>query len=163
MRSGDERLWDIVTKAGIGASLSSEELGYAEAALRSPLALDRSNACEALLRRSTSDTQRAAAFEALEALCLASADEDYVVILLNAMLYTRNFAFRSPSRIRDFLVRSGRSRNGHIRTNAVELIEPIARGGDREALDLIKGLARDENANVRSNALLSLRNLGVSP
>ena len=162
MHTGDPLLWDIVVKAATGGVPSVEELLYAEAALGSPVALDRANACEAILRRSTLKTQRTAALTVLESLCLASENEDYVVVLLNAMLYARNLTFRNPSRMRDFVLRSVRSPKAPIRTNAVELVEQLARAGDRQSLDALRALTRDPDSNVRSNAIVSLRNLGAS-
>jgi len=160
MCTGDKKLWDIVDKAGTTSCLSAEELAYAELHLKSSLPEDRANACEAILRCSRSHAQRAAAVLALEELCLNSADEDYVMTLLIALMYARTAVFSNPVGMRQFVMRSGRSPKSHIRADAADAVWVLAKADDREAVELLRSLTIDEDEGVRGNAVYYLKKLG---
>ncbi len=161
MVPGDERLWDIWYKAGTTGYLNAEELAYAEGHLRSSIAQDRANACEVMLRCSRSHAQRAAAVKALEELCLDSAaDEDHVMTLLIALMYARTAGFSNPTGMRQFVMRCGRSSKYYIRADAADAVWVLAKVGDREAVELLRSLASDEDEAVRSNGRYYLKKLG---
>lgn len=80
--------------------------------------------------------------------------------LLVALMYARKAAFSNPVGMRQFVMRSGRSPKYYIRANAIDLVEVLAKGGDRDALELLKSLANDEHMTVRNNAVISLRKFG---
>jgi hypothetical protein len=160
MHTGDERLWDICDKAGTTSQLNAEELTYAEAHLTSEVLDDRANACEAILRCSRLPAQRAAAVRTLEALCLNSTDELYVMTLLTALMYARTTVFSNPVGMRHFVMQSGRSQKNYIRADATDAVWVLAKAGDQEALELLRSLASDEDEGVRGNVFYYLKKLG---
>jgi hypothetical protein len=160
MDSSDERLWDIVDKAASTSFLSAEELAYAEESLKSPIPVNRANACEAILRCSRAQAQREAAVRTLEELCLNSAEQDYVMTLLIALMYARTAVFSNSMGMKLFVMRLGHSSKYYFRANATDSVWVLAEAGDRDAVQLLRLLANDEDERVRKNASYYLRKLG---
>jgi hypothetical protein len=155
-----ERLWEITEKAGHSIPLSADELGFAESCLTAPDSGVRANACEVIFRASESPQAKSLALNELEHLCRNTSEEDYAVTLLNVLLYVSldDIVTRAP--LRGFVFRSASSTRWPIRTNAVSVLERLARTGDREALRKIEHLAEDDDDNyVQTNARNSLGRL----
>jgi len=96
----------------------------------------------------------------LEELCLNSAGEDYVLTLLTALSFARTDVFSNPVGICRFVMRQGRSPKHYLRVDAALAVGVLAKAGNREALELLRSLARDDNEDVRGNALIYLRKIG---
>jgi hypothetical protein len=159
MRELRDRLWEIAEKAGRSLPLSKEELEFAEGCLAAPRAQERASACEILLRSSESEVTRHRALAEVEHLCQEAREEDWGVTLLNALLYVSPDDLTKGPTLSAFILRCASSPGWAMRTNAVSLLEVLARLGNGEAKRLIKGLAYDANDYARMNALNALARL----
>ncbi len=160
MESHELRLWEIIERIGKGYDVSEDDLPFAETCLDAPEPQAQANACEILFRCSTSESVRCHALDRVEQLCANAAEEDYVVTLLIVMLYPPLSAFSNRTALKDFTVKCARSSRWQIRTNAVSVLQRLARTGDQDAIRLTTSLANDTNSYVRENAQNALQSLG---
>ena len=161
MEPDELRLWETVRRAGKGSNLSESDLSFAEACLSASDAQDVANACEIILRCSTSIQGRQRARSILEDLCLRPLEDGPVMTILNVMLFIELGEYANQTAVRKFVLDAVRSNVTGIRVNAVFILARIAQVGDEEALNLLKSLTNDENEYVRSNARIMIKKLAV--
>lgn len=153
----------LIIKCRAKKKLTAVDLAVAERVLESLNFSEKLIGCEALIRYSESAISKERALAEFESLCKQALEDSSLQdpTLLYSLSFVPDPCFIGNKVFREITLRSATDVNLGARTNAMVLLERLARLGDTEAVEILRRSLHDSHEYVRNNARQCLDRLAT--